>query len=167
MQLPYRKPGKFSTPSSDPYLTQKKFDELTQKLERLKKITQPHAAREVARLAEFGDFSENAEYQLAKGKLRSINSTILLLEHRLNQAEVIPKHRTAQTIRVGHTVTLTIDGVVKKYQILGSTETKPEGGIISHASPLGTALMGRSIGDKFTLHIANKDTLCEIIAIEY
>jgi hypothetical protein len=84
MQVPYRKPGKYTNSVPDPLITKDKFEDLTRKLERAK-ASQGPAAAEVARLAELGDFSENAEYQLAKGKLRGINNTILRLENQIHQ----------------------------------------------------------------------------------
>ena len=60
-----RKPTKLSQTISDPMMTQNKFDELKNKLERFKK-SQPFAASEVSRLAEIGEFAENMEYQMPK-----------------------------------------------------------------------------------------------------
>ena len=71
--------------------------EIERKLARLKK-TQPQAAAEVSRLAELGDFSENVEYQLAKGRLRSIINTILKLENQLRNAVLIEPEKGAGTI---------------------------------------------------------------------
>ena len=165
MQLPYRKPGKFTSVPIDPILTQKKYNELQEKLDRLKS-SRPHAAREVARLAELGDFSENVEYQLAKAKLRRINTSILTLEHRLNQAEVIQTGSQTHTIEIGHIVTILLNGDAKTYQILGSSETNPAHGIISHTSPLGAALIGHSIDDEFKIRLGNTEATCRIISIE-
>ena len=80
-----RKPTKLSQAISDPMMTQDKFLQLKNKLNRLKK-SQPFAASEVSRLAELGDFSENTEYQMAKWKLRGINYGILRLEAELDKA---------------------------------------------------------------------------------
>ena len=57
MRTPIRKPGKYTHLKPDPNLTEKKFNELKEKLERLKKFSRPNAAAEVRRLAEMGDFS--------------------------------------------------------------------------------------------------------------
>lgn len=164
MQVPYRKPGKFSQIKSDPLMTQVKFDELEAKLSRLKE-SRPHAAQEVARLAELGDFSENVEYQLAKGRLRGINSGILKLERQLNDAEIIAPNKKTDTAQVGHTVTIECNGKEKTYQILGSSETKPEKGIISHNSPIGSALLGHRVGDEVKIVVGEKEVKYEVIKI--
>lgn len=177
MRVPYRKPGKFSQMKPDPLMTKAKFNELTQELERLKK-KRPQAAAEVARLAELGDFSENAEYQLAKGRLRGINNAILRLESELNQAEIIKPSEQTETVQIGHTVTVENEGKSpperdpasrrwqKTYQILGSSETKPERGIISHNSPIGSALMGRAVGDEARVKLADREVAYKIVKIE-
>lgn len=158
-----RKLGKYGQIKADPFLTLDKFRELEQQLNRLKK-SQPVAAAEVARLAEMGDFSENFAYQHAKGRLRGINQRILELEHKLNQAEVI-QPSGMNKVEVGHTVTVECDGTKKTFQILGSTETDPRRGVISHSSPIGAALLGHKVGDTVCVTIANKDREYTIIAI--
>ena len=81
MQIPYRKPGKYMTQKPDHSLTQAKFNELQKKLDKLY-ATRPQAAKEVTRLAELGDFSENVEYQLARDD-SSYQQNILELEFTL------------------------------------------------------------------------------------
>jgi predicted RNase H-like nuclease (RuvC/YqgF family) len=84
MQVPIRKKETYVKPKPDPYLTEEKFQELQRKLESLKK-RHPGLSAEVKRLAEMGDFSENAGYQLAKGRLRALNQRILELEVQLRE----------------------------------------------------------------------------------
>lgn len=149
---------------SDPMLTSEKAKELQDKLERLKNFSRPRAAEEVKRLAELGDFSENMEYQLAKGRLRGINEGILRLENQLKHAVLIPSQKQTDTVGIGHTVTITNGKTEKAYLILGSSETNPQQGIISHNSPLGAALLGHKIGD--SVKISNNETVYKIIKIE-
>lgn len=160
MQLPYRKPTKFSVMQLDPIMSQAKFDELTKKLEKLK-AQRPQAAAEVSRLAELGDFSENVEYQLAKGRLRAINNKIMIIETHLNQAQVIEKN-TSEIVSIGSIVTVEVDGKEKTYEILGSSETNPTKGVISHTSPIGAALIGHKIKDVIQLKISGKDKTIKI-----
>lgn len=141
---------------SDPMLTAEKAKELEQKLDRLKNHSRPKAAEEVRRLAELGDFSENVEYQLAKGKLRGINQGILTIENQLKNAVIIDPQKQADTVGIGHTVTISNGKVEKTYLILGSSETDPVKGIISHISPLGTALLGHKIGDTIKIQSTSK-----------
>lgn len=164
MQLPKRKPGKYAHIEQDPVMTKQKFDELTEKLRRLKRA-RPKAAAEVARLAELGDFSENVEYQMAKGRLRGINNRILKLEYQLDHAAIIEPNILADAVEVGHTVTLDVDGVKKIYRILGSTESNPAKGVISRISPLGSQLLGRRVGDSFPLVVGKEEKIYTILGI--
>lgn len=165
MQIPHRKPGKFSQMKSDPLITEAKFNELKNKLEKLKKATQPQAAEEVRRLAEMGDFSENFAYQMAKGRLRGINQRISILERQLDQAVIILPVKQIDTIKLGHSVTVNRDNKQYNYQILGSAETNPKNGIISYNSPLGSALLGRRVGDTVRVTLANKVVEYKILKI--
>jgi transcription elongation GreA/GreB family factor len=151
MQLPYRKPTKFSNIPLDPLMTPEKIVELERELDVLKK-KKPQAAAEVSRLAEFGDFSENAEYQLAKGRLRGINNAITKLEVQINQAIVIQPEKKGAGVQIGHKVTVEGElGQKRTYQILGSSETDPTKGIISYTSPIGNALLGKKVSDTINI----------------
>ena len=166
MRVPIRKPGKYTHAKHDPHLTEQKFNELASELERLKKFNQPKIAKEVMRLAEMGDFSENAAYQMAKGRLRGINQKILELEDQLSHAELIKPDTNTDTVQLGNRVTIEIDSERRSYLILGSLETDPKQGIISSSSPLGAAFMGRKVGDTVRMSSTNKELECRIVEIE-
>ena len=144
-------------------MTAEKFAELSRTLERLKQ-SRPAAAAEVARLALLGDFSENVEYQLAKGRLRGINQRILELEYQVDHAVIIEPSASG-TVEIGSTVTVEVKGEEKIYQILGSSETDPAKGIISHTSPIGAALLGRKAGESVEVVVAKRNVQYKILAI--
>ncbi len=164
MRVPIRKPGKYTHQQPDPNLTQKKFNELKNKLEKLK-ASVPQAADEVRRLAELGDLSENAAYQIAKGKLRGINQMIIDLGNHLNRAVIIKPNVDTGYVQIGNSVTIQIDDNQMTYLILGSSETNPAKGVISHNSPIGLALMNHRVGDTVTFATKNKTIKCKIIKI--
>lgn len=128
-------------------MTAEKFEALKTKLERLKKVTRPKAIKETKQYAENGDFSENAEYQIAKSRLRGINRAIDETEQQINHAVLIETPSDATVIHIGHTVTISTGGKETTFTILGPTETNPGRGIISYKSPIGAALLGRRIGE--------------------
>lgn len=165
MRVPTRKSEKQNNFSIDPYITQDKFDELSKKLVKLVKINRPREAEEVKRLALMGDFSENAGYQIAKGRLRGINQRILEIENILKKAEIITPQIKTGFVEIGNTVFLEVNGKEKKYLILGSLETNPEFGVISHKSPLGSALIGKKEGSEISLEINHKIQKYRIIKI--
>lgn len=164
MRVPIRKPGKFTHQKPDPHLTEEKFSELKDKLKTLK-ASQPKLADEVRRLAELGDLSENAAYQIAKGKLRSVNQKIIDLENHLNSAVIIKPDNDTTSVQTGHTVTIEIDDKQLTYLILGSSETNPGQGVISHNSPIGAAIIGRHVGDTVKIKAKDKLISCTIISI--
>lgn len=164
MRIPTRRSEKDNIVKFDPHMTQAKFDELTNKLDQLKKVTRFRWMNEVAELASGGDFSENAGYQAAKGKLRGINAMIAELESQLKKAVIISV-RKSDTVRLGNRVTIEANGTTKTYTILGSSEVDLSQNIISHNSPIGAALMDRKIGDQVRLKTKDKEVMYTIVEI--
>ena len=165
MQLPIRKPGKYTHLRPDQHLTQAKFNELKDKLERFK-FNRPRLAEEVKKYASDGDFSENAAYQIAKGKLRSLNQKILEIADHLKRAVIIKPNKNSSLVQLGSSVTVITAGQEKTYLILGSSETNPKRGIISSRSPIGAGLIGRKIHDQIKIKLADKEVEYKIIKIE-
>lgn len=155
MRVPARKPDKYLKGEIDPRITAGKFLELEKNLERMKKI-QLKLAEEVKRLASDGDFSENAAYQIAKGKLRGLNQRILETEEILKKAEIIKTEGNKNFIELGSSVIIESNGKEKSYTILGSTESSPSTGIISANSPLGKILLGKTINETVELKLPSK-----------
>lgn len=164
MRIPYRKPTKFSHVPFDPLVTKEKTQAMQQRLETLKQ-KRMGLASEVARLAEMGDFSENAAYQTAKGRLRGLNENILKLEDQLSRAVLIAP-QTSHAVEIGHTVTIEENGKQKIFRILGSAETNPQQGVISYTSPIGAALLGKKVGDTVGISLPKKKLQCTIVRIE-
>jgi len=163
MRVPIRKPGKYTHDQPDLNVTENKFQELCDKLKKLQ-ASQPAAAAEVRRTAEMGDLSENAGYQIAKGRLRGINEKILQLQDQINRAKIIQPGNTG-TVNLGATVTVEIAGKQKDFLILGSSETDPARGIISHLSPIGQALLGKRAGETARVKLKDREVAYKIIAI--
>lgn len=167
MRVPIRKSEEKRLKINPDYqLTPEKYQELAKKLKYLKEISHPREAAEVRRLAEMGDFSENAGYQLAKSRLRGINQRIIDLKNLLSRAEIIEPDKNISTIKIGHVITLESKNGQKKYRLLGSTETDPKSGIISHSSPLGSSLLGKKVGDEIKISLGDRHIEYRIIKIE-
>lgn len=167
MRIPTRKP-KPGEPAPEPvdlHITQETYDHYARDVERLKKQVRSRLADEVKRLAEMGDFSENAAYQIAKGKLRGINRRIDELEYKVKHAVIITP-RTDGVVSLGSTVTVAVNGKKKTYRILGSTEVDIEKNIISHNSPLGQALLGKRAGETALLRREERMVEYRIVAVE-
>ena len=165
MRVPIRKAGPYTHLKPDTNLTEEKYAELSAKLDKLKNVKRPREAAEVKRLALMGDFSENAGYQLAKGRLRGINQRILDIEYLLKHADIIRPDANSDKVQLGHLVTLETEGQRKDYRILGGAETDPTRGIISHNSPLGAALINKQVGDEVEINLADRTKIYKIIKI--
>lgn len=166
MQIPIRKPGEYTHLKPDRYITENKYNELKNKLDRLK-FNRPRMAEEVKKYASDGDFSENAAYQIAKGRLRGANRKILEIEDHLQRAIIIKPSENMEKIQIGCSATVETAGREKTYLILGSSETDPKRGIISRNSPIGSALIGKKINDRVKIKLNNNQEVeCKIIKIE-
>ena len=116
-----------------------------------------------------GDLSENAEYHAAKERQGQVEAQIADLEDRLSRAMVIdPTTLSGDKVVFGATVHL-LDENDKpvKYQIVGETEADARIGRISYNSPLGRALIGRSVGDEVEFSAPSGDKYFEIEKIEF
>jgi len=165
MRVPIRKGGEFTYISPDPNLTAEKFLKLKKELEQLKRTERPVVIQEVKRLAELGDFSENAAYQMAKGRLRGINQRIFELEDHLNHAVIIKLPRNKKQVQLGSRVTVNSNGCLITYTILGSSEINLDKNVISHNSPIGSALMGKKVGDVLKIKLSDNEVELAVVKI--
>jgi len=165
MRLPQRKPGKYAGEKPDPHITREKYNKLKASRRRLIDIDRPLAIKDVKDQAAFGDFSDNAAYSIAKGKLRSINNRILKIESQLRNAVIIKNNPKSETVRIGNTVTVESWGKTKIYKILGSAEVDISSGVISHNSPLGSALLGKKKGEIVKVKIKDKEAEFRIVEV--
>lgn len=166
MQIPKRRSEQNTNTATDYHISSAKAASLKAELERLIKVVRPRLSEEVAEHAKLGDFSENAAYQIAKGKLRGANHRILVIEDMLNNAIIIPECGPGGCVQMGSTVTVEVNKVNKILQILGSQETNPTKGIISHSSPIGAALLGHKIGDVVEIEVNDRLIKYKIINIK-
>ena len=165
MRTPIRKPGKYTGLKQDPYITQEKYNKLKISLSRLISIDRPLAIKDVKDQASFGDFSDNAAYSIAKGKLRSINNRILKIEGYLKNAIIIKENLKSETVQLGSTVTVESNGRTRIYQILGSAEVDIAKGIISQNSPVGSGLLGKRKGEIVRIKIKDREIIFKILKI--
>ncbi len=106
-------------------------------------------AEKIANARDYGDLSENAEYDAAREEQAMLESRITEVEDILQNADII-KATKSSTVKVGSTVQLK-NGSKVTYRIVGPVEADPMEGKISNESPIGQALMGKKAGDKVTI----------------
>ena len=131
-------------------LTAEGAQKLEEQLEYLKTGARKEIAQQIKVAREFGDLSENAEYDEAKNEQARIEGEIVELEKKLRGATIIDESTLDRSVvHIGAAVDLK-DQAGKKFQftIVGSTEADPLKGRISNESPVGAALLGHHKGDR-------------------
>ena len=151
------------------YMTPRGAEQLSAELKRLAEIERPAIVQEVADAAAQGDRSENAEYIYGKKRLREIDSRLRYLTRRLDAAVVVnPAEQSGNRVYFGAWVVVEDEeGTRQRYQLVGEDETDPSRGRISWRSPIGRALMRRSVGDVTTVQRPAGDVDLEIIDVSY
>lgn len=127
-------------------LTRQGVEDLKSELEALAG-SRREIAEKIKTAREFGDLSENAEYQGAMDEHQKTELRIKEIEYILKNVEVLDKPKNTTEIEVGNTVTLDGGEGTKTFTIVGSVEANPAESKISNESPIGKALLGKKVGD--------------------
>ena len=136
-------------------MTKAEYENNIEKLNALKDKL-PEAAEMMKEARSHGDLSENSEFDAAKAYLQDLEKSIAILESEINSAEIINEaDLTTEAVKVGHKVKVR-DMETKKeteYIIVGKTESDPfaKPAKVSNESPIGAALLGKGVGEKFEL----------------
>jgi transcription elongation factor GreA len=140
----------------DVILTPEGLEKLKKEIEYLSIDKRREVAERIKEAREFGDISENSEYDDAKNEQAMLEARIATLEDKLRSASVIdPSELSQDVVRVGSQVHVK-DGESGKaltYIIVGSTEADPSASKLSNESPVGKALVGRKKGDAVTVQL--------------
>jgi len=147
------------------YLTLEGLEKLKKELSDLKNIKRKEIASRIEQAKEFGDLSENAEYNSAKEDQAFTEGRIAELEHILKNATIIEETSSNGIVRVGSKIKIKDDGHVKEYKIVGSEEADPTQGLISNESPIGRAFLGRKLGEIVEIEVPKGVIQWEIIEI--
>ena len=144
----------------DVLLTPEGLDKLKAEIEYLSNDKRREVAERIKEAREFGDISENSEYDDAKNEQAMLEARIATLEEKLRSASVInASELDSNVVRVGSLVSVKDDsGKSLKYTIVGSTEADPSQNRLSNESPVGKALLGRKNGDSVKVQLPNGKT---------
>lgn len=121
----------------------------------------PLVADRLAYARSFGDLKENQEYTDARDEQRQIETRILEIEDILKNAKII-ETGSFKEVAVGAKVRIKILGKEHEYMIVGEVEADPLNGRISDISPIGKAIMGKKVGDKYLLPNGNEGEILSI-----
>ena len=131
-------------------LTKEGKEELEKRLEYLKLTKRAEITERIKTAREFGDLSENAEYDAAKNEQAIIEGDIVEIENKLKYAVIIKDGAAKKgTVSLGSKVDFIdeADGELATYEIVGTTEADVEQGRISNESPIGNALLGKKANE--------------------
>ena len=137
-------------------LTKEGKEELEKRLEYLKVTKRAEITERIKTAREFGDLSENAEYDAAKNEQAMVEGEILEIENKLKYAVIIKDSLGKKgTVSLGNKVEFINEdtGETFVYEIVGTTEADVEQGRISNESPIGNALLGRKANDSIKVQV--------------
>jgi transcription elongation factor GreA len=145
------------------------YEKLQTEVRHLKTVERPSVIEAIEVARGHGDLSENAEYHAAKERQGQVEAQIADIEDRLSRAMVIdPTTLSGEKVVFGATVhLLDEDDKPVVYQIVGQTEADARIGRISYNSPLGRALIGRTIGEEVEVTTPSGDRYYSIEKVEF
>ena len=145
------------------------LEKIKLELNNLKKIERPQVILAISTAREHGDLKENAEYHAAKEKQAFIEGRITELEDVTSRAEVIDLSRlSGETVTFGAKVNILDEESDQetKYQIVGPYEANLDEGLISIASPIAKALIGKEEGMTVAVATPSGSKHYEILSID-
>ncbi len=136
-------------------LTREGLEKLEQELDELKTVHRREVNERIRQAKEFGDISENAEYEDAKQEQAFVEGRIMRIESMIRNARIIDESAyAADEVHLGANVKVkdVKAGGTLEFTIVGSTEADPKNHRLSNESPLGHALLGKKKGETVEVH---------------
>ncbi len=126
-------------------MTPEGLEKLKKELDDLENVKKKELAEKLNYAISFGDLRENAAYHQAKEQQGFLEGRIAELKAIIGGAKIIDR-RDSDSVQIGATVVLASGEITEEYQIVGHDEADVFSGKISHRSPLGEAVFGKSVG---------------------
>ena len=152
------------------YLTESGMHELREELNYLRTVKRSEVAARIGQAKEYGDISENSEYEDAKNEQAFVEGRIRTIESILNRAELLKEDKKATKggfVRLGARVTTLDDNDEREtWTLVSSAEANPIQGKISDESIVGRALLGKRVGDQVSVQAPKGVLKFKIVAVE-
>jgi transcription elongation factor GreA len=152
------------------YLTETGMHELEQELDHLRTVKRPEVAARIGQAKEYGDISENGEYEDAKNEQAFVEGRIRTIESLLNRARPLKEEKSPAAkaiVRLGSRVTTLDDSKEREtWKLVSSAEANAAQGRISDESLVGRALLGKKVGDQISVQAPAGLLKFKIVAIE-
>jgi transcription elongation factor GreA len=139
---------------------------LQAELDELVRVRRPRNVASIRAAKELGDLRENSDYQAAREEQSFLEGRIQSLEARIRAAVIVAPTGDSTRAGMGSRVVVESDGQRQTWTIVGSDESDPGAGRISHASPVGRALLGRSVGEVAVVRTPRGEISYTVVAIE-
>lgn len=148
------------------YLTSNGLSEARAELEFLKKTKRVQIADRIHQAREFGDITENSEYDAALEQQALVENRINDLENILKSAKVITEAQSSDFVIIGSTVRVEMEGEIDEFTIVGRVEADPSEKRISNESPLGSALLGVKVGETVEVTTPIVRYKCKVLEVK-
>ncbi|MFU0792004.1 transcription elongation factor GreA [Virgibacillus proomii] len=151
------------------YMTQEGKEKLEQELHYLKTERRQEVVERIKIARDFGDLSENSEYDAAKDEQAFVESRIAQLEKMIRNSVIIENdNENPNVVSLGKSVTFQElpDGEKETYTIVGSAEADPFEGKISNDSPMAQSLIGQEVGAEVSVATPGGDIQVKIVSVE-
>ncbi|MBE0446542.1 MAG: transcription elongation factor GreA [Actinobacteria bacterium] len=150
-------------------LTREGYNKLVEELHYLETKRRREVAQRIKESIEFGDLSENSEYDDAKNEQAFVEGRILQINDMLSMARVIEDngYKSSRVAIGSYVVLLDVEsGDEEEYQIVGSFEADPTNHRISNESPVGRAIMGKKAGETVQVRVPEGSLEYKILEIK-
>ncbi|UOQ47353.1 transcription elongation factor GreA [Gracilibacillus caseinilyticus] len=151
------------------FMTEEGLKKLEDELEYLKTERRQEVVERIKIARDFGDLSENSEYDAAKDEQAFVESRIVQVENMIRNAVIITdEDANPDVVSLGRTITFQElpDGEEESYTIVGSAEADPFEGKISNDSPIAKSLLGHSIGEEVVVPTPAGDLNVKILKVQ-
>ncbi|MFA5946782.1 MAG: transcription elongation factor GreA [Patescibacteria group bacterium] len=146
------------------YISASGLAEVTKELANRIKVIRPEIAQRISEAKEMGDLSENFAYHEAREQQGLNESRIIEITEMLSTAVVV-EEKKGGSIGLGSSFKVKIGGQEKTYEIVGENEANPMEGKISNVSPLGSAFLGKGVGETVEAKVPSGTMTYEILSI--
>ncbi len=150
-------------------ISEEGLEKLKEELDYLRGTKRREVAKRIKEALDFGDISENSEYDDAKNEQAFLEGKIKELEQMIKNAKVINKD-DIDTTEVGVGTTVKVEDLdeddIVEYSIVGPAETDPDHNIISNESPIGRGLLGNRVGDEVEIEVPMGTIRYKVVTIE-
>ena len=149
-------------------LTEEGREQLVEELNYLENEKRAEMGERIKVAREFGDISENSEYDDAKNEQAMVESRIAEITRILSEATVVSTPKRSNKVNIGSTVTVEMNGAERVFTIVGAAESNAAANKISNESPVGAALIGRKKGEEVaTTGPTGREINMKVLKIEH